>query len=149
MLHDCVVLVPEEHQCQVQSDGDGKQHTENDVVDRNKAGGRTAEEGDLRRDPEQARNAEPRLRRDEEPPDDGNRERRDDRGHDVHLDTDVRVGGEQAELERKPDRKVRAPQFGEYSVRSGKPTRRRMRLSASRSCAWSPMSYHSPGNRYA
>ena len=40
-------------------------------------------------------------------------------------------------------------QLGEYSARSGRPSRRRMRLSASSSCFASPMSNHWPSKRYA
>jgi hypothetical protein len=40
-------------------------------------------------------------------------------------------------------------QLGEYSVRSGRPCRRRMRLSASSNWVASPMSYHRPSKRYA
>ena len=38
-------------------------------------------------------------------------------------------------------------QLGEYSLRSGRLTRRRIRLSASSNCVASPMSYHSPRKR--
>ena len=40
-------------------------------------------------------------------------------------------------------------QVGEYSARSGRPRRRRIRLSASSSCFASPMSNHRPSKRYA
>jgi hypothetical protein len=59
------------------------------------------------------------------------------------------AAADRARLDSTSTRVPRLCQFGEYSARSGRPTRLRMRLSASSSCCASPMSYHSPGKRYA
>ena len=61
----------------------------------------------------------------------------------------VAAAGDRAHIDVRSQRVTCQCQLGEYSARSGSLWRRRMRLSASSSCVWSPMSYHSPGKRYA
>ena len=141
--------MPEQHQSEIGRHNRSEHGTEHGILGHDEPARSNPEEDDLDGNPRQTRQRESRLRRNEQAPDDRGDGRSDNRERDVYLKPDVRERGEQAQLEREPEREIRAPHASEYAERSGMPWRRRMRLSASSSCFASPMSYHSPGIRYA